>query len=239
MAKAPKVKLDVNVPLTGVVKYISHYDEKPNPDEPGKVYPAQWAMDGQWSWTTPAGEPMAATGKVYIDDYQLTASPIALGLAEESGKWDDGSTRYKWTGNGPVRVVKVEDGKKRHVTISRLTDAAYTAAAGSAPPLTGYAAATAQRPASASTPAPVPHTKQDTAAVVFGDPWNELERAYARAQGIAVKAWGQDYDPSALVAATATILIAADKRGIKTGSPADSFAGMPPALQQTEKMPWD
>ena len=105
MGPAVKVNLEPNIPLEGVVKYISHYDEKPNPKKPGTTLPAQWALDGYWSWTDPdSGEDRDATGKVYINAYQLGQSPIQQGLAEESGKWDDGSTRDKWTGNGPVRV---------------------------------------------------------------------------------------------------------------------------------------
>src|SRR6185369_10422449 len=100
-----------------------------------------------------------------------------------------------------VRLLKTEDGKKRHVTISRLTDAAPTVAAGSAPPpQTGYAAAAVPRAPSVPTPAPVPHTPTD-------DPWAALERQYSRAQRLALKAWGEEFDPQALVAATATIWI--------------------------------
>src|SRR5690242_9954679 len=108
MAAATKISLDVNVPLTGTVKFVDWYPEKPNPNKPGTTFSDQWALTGQWAWMTPDGEQANAEGKVYIDSYQLAASPAQSGFVESNGQWPDGNPKYKWTYTAPVRVVKTE-----------------------------------------------------------------------------------------------------------------------------------
>jgi hypothetical protein len=227
-----KIKLEPNVVVTGTVKFVDFYAEKENPNQPGKVMAAQWALNGAWSWIVPGtDEQMHAEGKIYIDEYQLAASPVALGFVEPNGTWDDGNPKFKWTYKAAVRLLKTEDGKKRHVTISRLTDSPAGVGAAPAPLPVGHGTpAQASRPPQAvPTPTPAPHT----------DPWSDLARSYERAHVLACKVWGDNYEPSALVAAAATIFIEANKRGLKATNPIESFAGMPEPLKQDEAMPWD
>lgn len=234
MATATKIKLDVNVPLTGTVKYVDFYPEKENPNQPGKVMAAQWALTGSWSWRSPEYGDVSAEGKVYIDEYQLAASPVALGFVEANGTWDDGNPKFKWTYKAAVRLLKTEDGKKRHVTISRLDQTAPTVAAGSPPPaaVAPVAHQSGQAPVRvpSGTPAPVPPSQ---------DEWSQLERQYERARIAACRVWGENYDPTALVAATATVFIEANKRGLKIVNPAAGYEQMPPAISREEPMPWD
>lgn len=216
MVTATKISLDVNVPLTGTVKFVSYYPEKPNPNKPGTTFSDQWALTGQWSWTTPEGEQASGEGKVYIDCYQLAASPLQLGLVQEDGTWDDGSTRYKWTHAGPIRLVKTEKDRKRHVTISRVQ------IGGGAVEITPKFATTA----APATPLTL-GSANDTAGT--DDPWASLERQYERARALACRIWGDDYEPQALVAAAATVFIEANRRGLMA-----TFAKMPAALEHDE-----
>jgi hypothetical protein len=228
MATATKVSLDVNVPLTGTVKFVDYYPEKPNPNQPGKTMADQWALTGTWEYTSPDGVKQAAEGKVYIDAYQLSASPVQLGFVEENGAWPDGNRRYKWTHTGPVRLLKTEDGRKRHVALSRLDGTTPATPAQQAPTaITGKMVRTDAHPGTES-----------VAAQLMDDPWKALARQYERARAIACQVWGDNFDASALVAATATVFIEANKKGL-TAHPQPNFDQMPPRLQQDEPMPWE
>jgi len=244
MATASYVKLDVNIPMRGDVKFVAHYAERENPNKPGTTYAAQWVLTGVWSWTDPVNGPQKAEGKVGIDEYQLAASPIVLGLAKQEGTWDDGNPKYKWTHNGPVLLLKTKDGKKNHVTISRLD--------------TNGQPVAAQPAAGAASPPPVASTGRATAAVtrsssgvapVSGPPsgWDDISRSYASAVRVASNAWlGVNLSPEAKVAAAATVFIEANKRGLTVPAPTreqqagavrdafDRYADMPAALKQDE-----
>ena len=92
--KVAKVPLEVNQPLTGKVKYISYYPEKPSTRHEGKVDAAQWALTGTFTWVDAEEQKQQCEGRVYINEYHLTNSPIQAGLAIADGQWDDGNPRY-------------------------------------------------------------------------------------------------------------------------------------------------
>jgi hypothetical protein len=261
MATATKIKLDVNVPLTGTVKYVDFYAEKENPNQPGKVMAAQWALTGAWMWTNVQGGAEAAEGKVYIDEFQLAASPVALGLVQQNGQWDDGNPKFKWTHVGPIRLVKTEDGRKRHVAIMRLDQTGNFAAPQASIPAAG---AVSPPPAASPGRATAEVTRGNSAAVpvsgsspVKDGEWAALARQYKKCVGIALWAWrvNEHSDPiieeSAIAAAAATLFIESNKRGMTVPAPEPTakekaeairaaFDEMPAALQHDgDRMPWD
>ena len=223
MATASYVKLEVNQPITGTVKYVAHYDERENPTKPGTTYSAQWILTGSWRWTSAeSGEEVTAEGKIGIDEYQLAASPVALGLAVQDGNWDDGNPKYKWTGKGPIRLVKTAQGKKHHVTIQ-----SSTTAAGAAPPPPVASAGTDRnnanvRISTSATPVSGPLSTKDT------EEWRALSRVYKRSVAIARGAWYEENAPQvlsdeALAAAAATVFIQACRAGLSVPAPVEKL----------------
>jgi hypothetical protein len=245
------VNLEVNQPVTGVVKYIAHYDERENPKKPGTTIKAKWVLTGTWKWVNAeSGVDMQVDAKLSIDDYQLAASPIALGLAKQDGQWDDGNPKYKWTHGGPIRLVKTKQDKRHHVTIQRLDGngqpIASTPAAGAVPPppavSSGRATAEVTRSNSAATPVAVPPSD---------DAWDALARQYRRSLDIAASAWNTDAPP---VEAVHTLFIEANKRGLTVPAPhapltpgqkaknirdaIDQYAEKPAAIEQDDDLPF-
>jgi hypothetical protein len=232
MATASFVRLEVNQPATGTVKFLAYYAERENPNKPGTTFAAQWVLTGSWRWVDAGtGEEVTADGKIGIDEYHLDLSPVAMGLGVQDGTWDDGNPKYKWTHRGPIRLVKTAQGKKHHVTIQRLDQngqpiAAPTAAGAVSPPpaassRTPTAAATAGTGSSPrAVPASVPLTSQDR------EEWASLARTYKRCVLIAADAWGVDpADPGSdtLIPATAALFIEANKRGLTVPAPVEKL----------------
>lgn len=140
--KPTTVRLEAGTPISGTVKFVDFYPEKPNPNEPGKTFSAQWAftgdLDGQYA-------------KVYIDTYQLDENPVNAGLVAQAGQWPDGNPKFKWVGVGAVTFTKRLKDKRAHVHIT-----AASAGAGAVAPAASSGApagrSTVAAPASAPTP---------------------------------------------------------------------------------------
>jgi hypothetical protein len=134
--QAAKIPLELNQPVTGTVKFVSYYPDKPSTTEEGKVMPASWCLTGSFDWVDTEGLNNHAEGKLYITEFQMDNTPTQLGLAIEDGKWPDGNVKYKWNYGQAVRIVKRKvdkTSKKLQVTISRLTE--LPTASGAAPTL--------------------------------------------------------------------------------------------------------
>jgi hypothetical protein len=218
--QAAKIPLELNQPVTGTVKFVSYYPDKPSTTEEGKVMPASWCLTGLFDWVDADEVHQRADGKLYITEFQLANTPLQMGLAHENGTWPDGNKKYQWSYDQPVRIVKRKvdkTSKKLQVTISRLTELPATGAAPTPPaasPSKGSAI-----PVSA-TVAPVAVPPQD-------EQWDALARQYEKAADIAGKAWDRltrgaavDWSrPEAMVAAAATVFIEANKRGLTVPAP--------------------
>jgi hypothetical protein len=208
--QAAKVPLEVNQPVTGTVKFIAHYPDKPSTQEEGKVMPASWCLTGTFDWVDADEIHQRAEGKLYITEFQLVNTPLQLGLATENGQWPDGNKKYQWTYNQPVRISKRKEtgGKKVTVTITRLTELPATGAV-SPPP--------AASPSKGSA-IPVSATVAPVAVPPNDDAWFMLSDIYKRAVAIAAGTWGE-IGEQALVAAAATVFIEANKRGLTVPAP--------------------
>ena len=101
---------------------------------------------------------------------------------------------------------KETGGKRLQVTITRLTEL----------PNAASVIVPAPPPASPATPAAT--GRAVTVAVPPDAGWDVLTRQYRQAHEIAVTLWG-DIDDQALVAATATVFIEANKRGLTVPAP--------------------
>ena len=210
------LKLQTNIPVYGVVKYMDYYPAKM---VDGKEYGAQIALKGTWEGTGEAA--------IYLPHF-LANDIVGAGLAHSDGeKVFQGQTipQFRWSHSGRVQVLKAEDGRIKRTTVLAVD-------------------ATGAVPAQAPVHRPTPTVKDATPSYgsVPGDPWSEIERQYERARRTACRVWGDNYDPQALVAAAATVFIEANKRGIAPPPvlPAQDFTKPPAALQSVgERMPWD
>jgi hypothetical protein len=214
--KAARVPLEVNVPVTGTVKYISRFDEKPNPKKPGTTTPASWCLNGTFDWVDAEEMHQRAEGKMYITEYQMVNTPLQLGLAVEDGKWEDsGNIKYKWTYNQPVRISmrKEAGGNKLKVTITRLTELPNPTATGAESPPAASPSKGSAIPLSniaRATPVAVPPSDEQ---------WEALARQYHRAIEIAHAQWGPLGDGVDMAAAAATVFIEANRRGLTVPAP--------------------
>jgi hypothetical protein len=219
--QAAKIPLELNQPVTGTVKFVSYYPDKPSTTEEGKVMPASWCLTGTFDWVDADELHQRADGKLYITEFQMDNTPTQLGLAVEDGKWPDGNVKYKWNYGQAVRIVKRKvdkTSKKLQVTISRLTE--LPTASGAAPTLP------AASPSKGSA-IPVSATVAPVAVPPSDEQWDALARQYEKAADIAGKAWDRltrgaavDWSrPEAMVAAAATVFIEANKRGLTVPAP--------------------
>jgi hypothetical protein len=221
------IKLQVNIPLIGTVKFLDYYPEKPNPNEPGKMMSAQWGFKGTWDGI---GE-----GRVYADEYQLPTGPLMLGLAEQQGE-ERGLPRYRWKYDGKVQIVKREEGRKRVIYLSRLSETT---------PQSGRMHTNAQNQNAPSPLLPVSTTQvwKEMASDAMMQPkpvmdeWAALEARYARCVEIARRSWETlgKFGDTALVAATATLFIEANKEHLQTPSVAAPLTA--PAPQTPSAIP--
>jgi hypothetical protein len=215
--QAAKVPLEVNQPVTGTVKFIAHYPDKPSTQEEGKVMPASWCLTGTFDWVDADEIHQRAEGKLYITEFQLVNTPLQLGLAIEDGQWPDGNKKYKWTYNQSVRISKRKEtgGKKVTVTITRLTELPTASGAVPTPPVASPGRATAEVTRSNSTATPVAVPPQD-------EQWDALKRQYTKAVNTATQIWGEtdlNVSDQAFVASVATLFIEANKRGLSVPAP--------------------
>lgn len=216
------IKLATNIPLIGTVKYMDFY---PGKEKDGTKYAAQIALKGTWD--------EKGDGTVYL------AAPVAYGILKDGFAHEDGKKsfqgaevpQFKWDYQGKVRVLKSEDGLKRHTTVTA-ADGPVDAATGGPPRKVEF-----NRPPilPGSTPSPAPATDER---------WTELGRNYAKAVEIAAQTWqGGNLDSQAIVAAAATVFIEANKRGLTVPKTAeqqaatirdtvDSFTAMPTQLKE-------
>jgi hypothetical protein len=210
--QAAKIPLELNQPVTGTVKFVSYYPDKPSTTEEGKVMPASWCLTGSFDWVDTEGLNNHAEGKLYITEFQLANTPLQLGLATEDGQWPDGNKKYKWTYNQPVRISKRKPdstSKKLVVSITRLTELPTASGAVPTPPVASSGRATAEVTRSNSTATPVAVPPQD-------EQWDALTRVYERAYHIASVAWGGG-EPA--VEAVHTLFIEANRRGLTVPAP--------------------
>lgn len=227
---SPKIRLETNIPFLGTIKYCDFYDEKPNPNEPGKMMSAQWGLKGSFVRCNPDGTRDLLDGVVYLDTYQLSADPVQLGLAAPNGL-RDGKPQFKWLHAGQIQLVKREEGRKRIIQIARVGEAPTTMA--TVPPVQSLGAPFTPRPTNGNlhipaAVAPAAQTTGTPGTVVTHpapqDEWAALEARYARCCGIATRVWNvqkaglldADFSDQALVAAAATLFIEANKGHLDT-----------------------
>jgi hypothetical protein len=214
--QAAKVPLEVNQPVTGNVKFIAYYPDKPSTTEEGKVMPASWCLTGTFDWVDADEIHQRAEGKLYITEFQLANTPLQLGLAVQDGQWPDGNAKYKWTYNQPVRISKRKPdstSKKLVVSITRLTELPTASGAVPTPPVASRGQAAVQPSNSTATPVAVPPSDEQ---------WDALARQYRRSVETALGAWDASMgslELDALVAAAATVFIEANKRGLTVPAP--------------------
>lgn len=249
---SPKIKMDLNIPLLGTIKYCDYYDAKPNPNEPEKMMSAQWGLKGSFVRLNPDGTRDLLDGVVYLDTFQLSADPVQLGLAAPNGL-RDGKPQYKWLHAGQIQLVKREDGRKRIIQIARVGEAPAaqtpvykTVADDPRPPFPGRVTVVEQltppppalrvaqarsEPAVAAACAGERRAGagQNPADYAAHDEWAALEARYARCAEIAWRIWGDETGEQAIVAATATLLIQAEKEHLPTPTRAPDLVAAPKA----------
>jgi hypothetical protein len=215
--QAAKIPLELNQPVTGTVKFVSYYPDKPSTTEEGKVMPASWCLTGSFDWVDTEGLNNHAEGKLYITEFQMDNTPTQLGLAIEDGKWPDGNVKYKWNYGQAVRIVKRKvdkTSKKLQVTISRLTE--LPTASGAAPTLPAASPSKGSAIPVSATVAPVAVPPSDAG-------WEALKRQYKNSITLAVSSWEElDLpipDDQAMVASVAAVFIEANKRGLTVPAP--------------------
>jgi hypothetical protein len=215
--QAAKIPLELNQPVTGTVKFVSYYPDKPSTTEEGKVMPASWCLTGSFDWVDTEGLNNHAEGKLYITEFQMDNTPTQLGLAVEDGKWPDGNVKYKWNYGQAVRIVKRKvdkTSKKLQVTISRLTE--LPTASGAAPTLPAASPSKGSAIPVSATVAPVAVPPSDAG-------WEALKRQYKNSITLAVSSWEElDLpipDDQAMVASVAAVFIEANKRGLTVPAP--------------------
>jgi hypothetical protein len=215
--QAAKIPLELNQPVTGTVKFVSYYPDKPSTTEEGKVMPASWCLTGSFDWVDTEGLNNHAEGKLYITEFQMDNTPTQLGLAIEDGKWPDGNVKYKWNYGQAVRIVKRKvdkTSKKLQVTISRLTE--LPTASGAAPTLPAASPSKGSAIPVSATVAPVAVPPSDAG-------WEALKRQYKNSITLAVSSWEElDLpipDDQAMVASVAAVFIEANKRGLSVPAP--------------------
>lgn len=227
MPPVQTLKLLTNLAATGTVKYIDHYEEKENPNQPGKMMSAQWGFKGVFDLQDGQGP---REGRIYCDAFQLSADPVQLGLAAPDGTdARTGAQRYKWVYAGPIQLVKREDGRKRVIQIARVGEA--QPPLGSMPGSPRQTATGPEVDTQTTWQAPPPALRVAqarsepavSAAFVGGpaahDEWAALEARYARCVDIATRVWSvNNYDSTseAMVAAAATLFIEANKEHLQT-----------------------
>jgi hypothetical protein len=247
--QAAKIPLELNQPVTGTVKFIAYYPDKPSTTEEGKVMPASWCLTGTFDWVDADELHQRADGKLYITEFQMDNTPTQLGLAVEDGKWPDGNVKYKWNYGQAVRIVKRKvdkTSKKLQVTISRLTE--LPTASGAAPTLPAASPSKGSAIPVSATVAPVAVPPSDAG-------WEALKRQYKNSITLAVSSWEElDLpipDDQAMVASVAAVFIEANKRGLSVPAPhvpstaeqkatairdaIDKYADKPLPIQQGEE----
>lgn len=144
--------------------------------------------------------------KVYL------AAPVARAILNDKlaeMKVGTSPPEFAWLYRGKVTVLKAEDGKSVKTTVTPADGAPSSADSGTV----------------GVVPPPVPPP------VTSADGWTELENRYARAKGIADRAWA-DYQLTdvAHVAAVATVYIEANKRNLPATSALGAWDAPPPVL---------
>lgn len=226
MTPVQTIRLELNLPVVGTVRYLDWYAEKENPKKPGTMMASQYGIKGTFTYTDTDGVTHRdVEGRIYLDEYQLAADPIHLGMAISNGE-KDGIPQFKWTELGKIHLVKREDGRKRIIQIARVRESTGPIPAQQTPPLDprsgvnrGAFRPTIPPPTNGN-PVYVPVDPHHQAPAIL-DEWAALEARYARCAEIACHIWQRTSPPmddAALVAAAATLFIEANKEHLQTDS---------------------
>lgn len=240
MAKAETVTLLTNIPLTLSALRYADYSQSEKAKAEG------WAPQVKLTGTMD-GRDVA----VYLPGSCLNEL-VAQGIVDDTGnttKWD--TPEYKVLKTGPITILRTEDGKKKYTAINPDMGPAPQRAAPGANirPLDETPRSTGKPPQKA------PHAPKAESAGETNPPgdWAVLKATYAECTRIATETWltaqrafGADalgLSDVGLIAATATLFIEANKRGLKAFPPPlppVPLTDMPRALAKSDEgMPWD
>lgn len=210
MAKAETVKLLTNIPLTlSALKYADYSQSE-------KAKAEGWAPQVKLTGTMDGRDVSVFLPGGCLNDL------CAQGIVDDTGnttKW--GTPEYKVLNTGPITILRTEEGTKKYTSINPDLGAKMTA-----PGATGQASApqNAGKPPQQAPSAPKP---QPTGQVSDLEGWAVLEATYRACADIAVRTWegrtinGEPIGISdiGIFAATATVMIDAQKKGLKAFPP--------------------
>lgn len=237
-SRTPILKPLTNIPVTGTLTAVYF---QPAREVHGTTFTAQLKLRGTWTTAKALIEKVedacdGLAADLYLPDF-LATDLCRDGILRDVGVDRDGNPAFAVQHSAVTieRKEEVVSGKKRTKTVVAAIGTVQTPA---------------PRPVST---APIPVTTRPGAAKTEGGPgmpkaipeavsdgerlWAELEARYRRCAGIAERTYAVPLEQSALVAATATLFIEANRRNLPGMMPAvvAAFAAMPEAL--TEDVP--
>lgn len=184
------VKLMTNIPLTGRLSAAYFNPAKPNPRNPTQMFSEQISLKGTWD----------GQGEAYLSlNIALENDLRKLGVIDApAGQTDkDGNQKYVVLYGGPVTFLKKEAGTKKWTEVSRADGSV------AVPPV---APSASRSPSQSVQPAAtLPGTDRGF--------WLALRETYRSCRKIALDELPRDTDPAVIQAATATLMIHADKHG--------------------------
>lgn len=208
-------RLQTNIPVVGLLKYADYATSKEGDD--------QVRLTGDWVELGPEGEKPLGRGRFYLH-LAVVGQLKDAGLIRERGRDKNGNPAYEVIGTPKIRIVRreyVEEGKKKTET-TVTADGAPPAQTSNGPAPQGQPTPPASAPAPSTAPpangAPKPDPK---ARAIAG--WRRLGADYAMCAVISARSLAAaknvkvaDLDEKAIQAGVATLLIAAEKRGLDT-----------------------